>query len=231
MSLDHLSRTTWSGPPWRLKKLVADRVEVSERRPAKRVRSQLRPARQVPGDRVQIACARPRKSGKWPAIGRRSSIFGNLAEEYSVEPSSRALRGEVPPIQKPTAASRCLEKEAFALQAGELSERASRWASKYVILFCEGFTKPIGDAPSKKSATRSTKTSRKEAAAGHGQGVQPTSRRARRSTISWPARRNRPIRAKSASDWTPGQSISQPDGPRSQHPSHAAPGIRRGRLP
>ena len=67
-----------------------------------------------------------------------TEFFGELAEQYSIEPSSKALRGEVPPIRKwggqPT-----LEKEAFALKPGDLSG-VIQVGDKYVILRCEGFT-------------------------------------------------------------------------------------------
>jgi len=65
--------------------------------------------------------------------------FGDLAEQYSVEPQSQALRGEVPPIQK-HGGQPLLEKEAFALEPGEISP-VIQVDDKYVILFCEGRTK------------------------------------------------------------------------------------------
>jgi len=64
--------------------------------------------------------------------------IGNLAETYSVDPTTRSLRGEVPPIQRwggqPT-----LEREAFALQPGELSG-VVQVADRFMVVFCEGFT-------------------------------------------------------------------------------------------
>ena len=68
--------------------------------------------------------------------------FGELAEQYSVEPGSRALRGEVPPIQKHGGQPN-LEKEAFLLAEGELSGIVMVGPSKFVILRCEGLTKPV----------------------------------------------------------------------------------------
>jgi len=65
---------------------------------------------------------------------------GALAEQYSVDPTSRSLRGEVPPIRQwggqPT-----LEREAFALKPGELSG-VVQVADRFMIIFCEGFTEP-----------------------------------------------------------------------------------------
>ncbi|MEO1990961.1 MAG: peptidylprolyl isomerase [Pirellulales bacterium] len=67
-------------------------------------------------------------------------MIGDLAERYSVDPTSRTLRGEVPPIQRyggqPT-----LEREAFALKTGELSG-VVQVADRFLVLYCEGYTKP-----------------------------------------------------------------------------------------
>jgi parvulin-like peptidyl-prolyl isomerase len=66
--------------------------------------------------------------------------IGALAETYSVDPTTRTLRGEVPPIQRwggqPT-----LEREAFALKPGELSG-VVQVADRFMVIFCEGFTEP-----------------------------------------------------------------------------------------
>lgn len=70
-----------------------------------------------------------------------AQYFGDLAEEYSIEANSRALRGEVPPIQR-FGAQPQLEEEAFKLKPGELSG-VIQVGDKCVILFCEGFTRPI----------------------------------------------------------------------------------------
>jgi len=69
-----------------------------------------------------------------------AEAIGALAETYSVDPTSRALRGEVPPIQRfggqPT-----LEREVFALSPGELSG-VVQIADRFMVIFCEGFTDP-----------------------------------------------------------------------------------------
>lgn len=70
-----------------------------------------------------------------------AEYFGDLAEQYSIEASSRLLRGEVPPIQK-WGGEPSLEQEAFSLQPGELSGIV-QVADQFVILFCEGHTKPL----------------------------------------------------------------------------------------
>ena len=69
-----------------------------------------------------------------------AEAIGALAETYSVDPTTRALRGEVPPIQRyggqPT-----LEREVFSLQPGELSG-VVQIADRFMVIFCEGFTDP-----------------------------------------------------------------------------------------
>lgn len=67
--------------------------------------------------------------------------FGDLAEKYSIESSSRALRGQVPPIQKHGGQPE-LEKEAFGLKPGQLSGIVPVGPDKCVILLCEEHTVP-----------------------------------------------------------------------------------------
>jgi parvulin-like peptidyl-prolyl isomerase len=69
-----------------------------------------------------------------------AEMMGELAEKYSVDPASRALRGEVPPIQK-YGGQPAIEREAFALKPGELSG-VLQVADRFLVLFCEGFTAP-----------------------------------------------------------------------------------------
>jgi len=68
-------------------------------------------------------------------------FFGNLAEQYSVEPVSQSNFGKVPPIRK-FGGQPAIEKEAFALKPGELSGIVAT-GEKYVILRCQGMTEPV----------------------------------------------------------------------------------------
>jgi parvulin-like peptidyl-prolyl isomerase len=68
-------------------------------------------------------------------------FFGQLAEEYSIEPTSKSLQGKVPPIQRHGGQPH-LEKEAFSLKPGELSS-IIQMGDKYVILLCEDHTQPV----------------------------------------------------------------------------------------
>ncbi|MBI2827422.1 MAG: peptidylprolyl isomerase [Planctomycetia bacterium] len=73
-------------------------------------------------------------------IEEAAKQFGKLASQYSIEAGSSVLEGEVPPIQR-HGAQPMLEQEAFSLRAGELSGIV-QVADKFVVLFCEGRTKP-----------------------------------------------------------------------------------------
>jgi parvulin-like peptidyl-prolyl isomerase len=67
--------------------------------------------------------------------------FGSLADEYSIEPTSKSLRGEVPPIRRHGGQPQ-LEDVAFALAPDELSG-IIQLGDKFVILKCEGRTDPV----------------------------------------------------------------------------------------
>jgi parvulin-like peptidyl-prolyl isomerase len=71
--------------------------------------------------------------------------FADLAEEYSIEPTSKSLRGEVPPIRRHGGQPQ-LEEAAFALAPNELSGIV-QMADKFVILKCEGRTDPVDVNP------------------------------------------------------------------------------------
>lgn len=80
----------------------------------------------------------------WDKARQNPSVeyFGDLAEEYSIEPSSRSLRGEVPPIRRYSGQPQ-LEEAAFSLADGQLSG-IIQVADKFLILRSEGRTEPIG---------------------------------------------------------------------------------------
>ena len=68
------------------------------------------------------------------------SYFGDLAEEYSIEPTSKALRGEVPPIRRHGGQPQ-LEEVAFELTAND-PPRIVQLGDKYVVLKFEERTEP-----------------------------------------------------------------------------------------
>ncbi len=65
--------------------------------------------------------------------------FPRLAREHSIDPTSRAMEGSVPPIAKYSGNPE-LEKAAFRLKEGEVSGIIQFGMNRYVILKCEGFT-------------------------------------------------------------------------------------------
>ncbi|MEX2315654.1 MAG: peptidylprolyl isomerase [Pirellulales bacterium] len=79
----------------------------------------------------------------WDKARQKPSLeyFGDLAAEYSVETQSKALRGEVPPIGRHSGQPQ-LEQVAFGLAPGELSG-VIQMGNQFVILKCEGRTKPV----------------------------------------------------------------------------------------
>ena len=76
----------------------------------------------------------------WDKARRNPSpeYFGDLAAEYSIEPTSKALRGEVPPIGRYSGQPQ-LEQAAFSLESGQLSGIVQS-GDKFIILRCEGRT-------------------------------------------------------------------------------------------
>ena len=76
----------------------------------------------------------------WDKARQNQSLdyFGDLAAEYSIEPTSKALRGEVPPIQR-NGGQPELEHVAFGLAPDQLSGIV-QLGDKFVILRCEGRT-------------------------------------------------------------------------------------------
>ena len=83
----------------------------------------------------------------WAKARQNSSMdyFGDLAEEYSIESTSRALRGEVPPVRR-FGGQPQLEDVAFELQPDELSG-IIQMGERFVILKCEGRTDPVDVNP------------------------------------------------------------------------------------
>ena len=67
--------------------------------------------------------------------------FGDLAAEFSIEPSTKSLRGEVPPVRRHGGREE-LENAAFALAPGELSPIV-QLGDKFIILRCLGRTEPL----------------------------------------------------------------------------------------
>lgn len=92
--------------------------------------------------RVVILDTQRRAQEVWQMARENPSAerVGDLAEKYSVDPTTRALRGEVPPIQR-FGGQPAIEREVFSLKPGELSG-VVQIADRFMVFFCEGFTEP-----------------------------------------------------------------------------------------
>ena len=127
-------------PTAALKKLVAEKVQVTEKDLRKGFGANYGPRVRC----LAIVLDNLRRAQQVFEMARRkntSEHFGDLAGEYSVEPGSQALRGEIPPIKRHGGQPR-LEEEAFMLRPGEISG-VIQVGDKFIILRCEGYTKPI----------------------------------------------------------------------------------------
>jgi parvulin-like peptidyl-prolyl isomerase len=127
-------------PSVALRKLVEDRIEVTDDDLQKGYESSY-------GPRVEIlACVlsdqrTAQKVWKMARDNPSEEFFGRLAEQYSIEPVSASNRGKVPPIRK-YSGQPTIEREAFAMQPGELSGIIAT-GDKYIIMKCQGRTEPV----------------------------------------------------------------------------------------
>jgi parvulin-like peptidyl-prolyl isomerase len=134
----YLRDSVW--PSAALKKLTSSAIEVTEDDLQKGFEANY-------SERVRcraIVLANMRRAQEvWGKARQNPSLdyFGDLAAEYSVEPTTKSLRGEVPPIRR-FGGQPQLEDVAFELEAGELSG-IIQLGDKFVILKCEGRTDPV----------------------------------------------------------------------------------------
>lgn len=127
-------------PTVTLKKLVGDRVQVSEEDLKRGFQSNF-------GERVEVLAIvlnSNREAQKVWEMARNNpteQFFGQLAHQYSADPVSRENFGKVPPLRR-FGGQPHIEKEAFELKAGELSGIIVS-GDKYIVMRCVGRTKPI----------------------------------------------------------------------------------------
>jgi parvulin-like peptidyl-prolyl isomerase len=127
-------------PSVALKKLAGGKVQVTEDDLRKGFEANYGPRVRC----LAIVLNNQRRAQQVFEMARKNNTpenFGDLAAQYSIEPGSQALRGEVPPIQQHGGDPE-LEKEAFSLRPGELSG-IIQVGDKFILLRCEGYTKPI----------------------------------------------------------------------------------------
>jgi len=128
-------------PSVALKKLVGDKVQVTAEDLKRGYEANYGP--KVRCRAIVMNNAR-RAQEVWEKARANKTVeyFGELAEQYSIEASSRSLRGEVPPIQK-YGGQPSMEKEAFSLTKEEPLSGIIQMADSYIILFYEGRTESI----------------------------------------------------------------------------------------
>jgi len=127
-------------PTVALKKLVANRVQVTEEDIQKGFEANFGIRAEV----LAIVLSNQRTAQEvWEMARNRPTeqFFGELANQYSVEPSSRSNFGKVPPLRKHGGQPN-LEKAAFGLKPSEMSA-IIEVNGQYVILRCQGFTDPV----------------------------------------------------------------------------------------
>ena len=131
-------------PSVALSKLVEGQVQVTEDDMREGFESNYGPRCEI----LAIVLSDQRTAQKVWDLARNNpteEFFGNLAEQYSVEPVSQSNFGKVPPLRQ-HGGQPALEKEAFALKPGELSGIVAT-GDKFVILKCQGFTEPLVTNP------------------------------------------------------------------------------------
>ena len=127
-------------PSVALKKLVGENVQITPADLQKSFESSY-------GERVEvlaIVLGDQRQAQKVWEMARANptdAFFAQLAQQYSIEPASKANGGKVPPIRK-HGGSPMIEDEAFKLKAGELSGIVAI-ENQFIIMRCQGRTKPV----------------------------------------------------------------------------------------
>jgi len=134
----YVSDVVW--PTVALKKMIAGKVTVSEQDLQKGFESNYGSRAEV----LAIVCSNQRTAQEVWQMARDNSteqFFGELASQYSVEPSSRSNFGKIPPLRRHSGQP-MLEEAAFKLQPGELSGIIET-GGQYVVLRSQGKTTPV----------------------------------------------------------------------------------------
>lgn len=127
-------------PTVALKKLCEDQIQVTEEDVQRQFEANFGQRAEV----LAIVFSNQRTAQEvWEMARSKNTeqFFGELANQYSVEPSSRANFGKVPPLRKHGGQAN-LEKAAFSLKPGEMSG-IIEVGGQYVVLRCQGFTQPV----------------------------------------------------------------------------------------
>ena len=78
----------------------------------------------------------------WERARTNPEEFEKLAQEFSTDPNSRPMGGQIPPISRHMG-NKTLEDAAFKMKEGEVSGIIQVGPSQYVILLCEGQTEQL----------------------------------------------------------------------------------------
>ncbi len=127
-------------PTVALKKLVGETIQVSEEDMQKGFESHYGPRVEV----LAIVLNNHRQATTVWELAKNNPTeyyFGQLAEQYSVEPVSRSNAGQVPPIRRHGGRPH-IEEEVFRLKPGELSGIVAI-GDKYLVMHCLGLTDPV----------------------------------------------------------------------------------------
>lgn len=132
--LQYRQSVVW--PMLALKKLAGEQVDITdaemdeafERNYGPRVKARL----------ILVDNAR-RAQEVWSECQRTPDEFEQLAQKHSIDASSRALGGTIPPIPRHSG-NPTIEDAAFKLKAGEISGLIELQTGRYAILKCEGWT-------------------------------------------------------------------------------------------
>ena len=126
-------------PTVALKKLVADKVEVTDEDLQKGYEANFGPGVEVLAIVFQDQRSAT-KVWKMAAANPTAEYFGQLAHQYSIEPASKNNFGQVPPVKK-FGGQPELEAEAFSLSKNEIS-KVIQLGEHWAILFSKGRTNP-----------------------------------------------------------------------------------------
>jgi foldase protein PrsA len=122
-----------------LKKLAGEEVDVNERDVEEAFVRNYGPrvkARMIMFDNMRRAQA------AWDQLDKNPDEFETMASKLSIDASSRALGGQIPPIPK-FSGNEAVEKAAFKLATGAHSGVIEVGPSRFVILKSEGRTEPV----------------------------------------------------------------------------------------
>ena len=126
-------------PMLALKKLAGEEVDVTEKDINEAFVRNYGP--RVKARMIMFDNQRRAEAG-WDQLQKNPDDFEQLAAKLSIDPNSRALGGQIPPIPRFNG-NENLERAAFKLKPGEISGVIEVGPSRYVVLKCEGRTEPV----------------------------------------------------------------------------------------